>query len=424
MRSNKPKSPIALYAKHFLIFFSTSSFTQILNFLMLPVLSRLYSPSYFGEFTVFLSASMLIGLISCGRLDISLQTTPKHEAMTVRQLSIMICIATSVILLFILAIASGIYHKANIHLEFIIFTPLLVFLIGFSNTASYTLLLHEDYKRQSISIFLRATCINLFQVAFAFTTSINGLMVGFIIGYLCQSLYLHIQCKKVLKPHAISKRRYKAMFYKYLVFVKYDVVNQLLSNLAFNSISFFMMFLYDASIVGYFGIAYRLIAVPVSIISGSLAQVYLQKAAAKFRDNESFYSVFKANLLFSMIGSILIFTCIFFLANDLFSLYLGKDWQPASAIAIGLVPFFAIRFVYSTISPTPLVIKKPGILFVFNLSTALFTILGFAIAYQFKVTADEFVKIFSYIQFPLYLAFILMLYKVAKRYTPFANVPT
>ncbi|MBE8233580.1 MAG: oligosaccharide flippase family protein, partial [Endozoicomonadaceae bacterium] len=67
------------YIKHLSILMSGTFFVQILNFISYPILSKLYSPSEFGQYSVILAVIMTISAISCCRFEVLILSSKKSE---------------------------------------------------------------------------------------------------------------------------------------------------------------------------------------------------------------------------------------------------------------------------------------------------------------------------------------------------------
>ena len=69
---------------------------QVLTFVFSPIVSRLYSPSDFGFFALFMSVVSAISVIVCGRLELAIML-PKSddEAVLIKQSAYTICILLS-----------------------------------------------------------------------------------------------------------------------------------------------------------------------------------------------------------------------------------------------------------------------------------------------------------------------------------------
>ena len=63
---------VNLYLRQFFIVASGTAAAQVINLAAYPILTRLYSPTDFGIFALFVTVASVIGIIAAGRFDLIL----------------------------------------------------------------------------------------------------------------------------------------------------------------------------------------------------------------------------------------------------------------------------------------------------------------------------------------------------------------
>ena len=67
------------YRKNFLTMFSGNTIGQIIPFVLAPFLTRIFSPEEFAVLANYLAIVTMIGIVSCGRLEMAV-TLPKEDS--------------------------------------------------------------------------------------------------------------------------------------------------------------------------------------------------------------------------------------------------------------------------------------------------------------------------------------------------------
>ena len=398
---------VRLYLKHYFSLLSGTVIAQLINFFAYPALTRMYTPHDFGVFGIFLATLAIIGNISCGRLDAVIQAASFSNRFSVYVLSqivnLSVSIISTVLLLFYAAFFDGI-----IDMTLAVMIGISIFLTGYCNASSIFLLKHEEYNLNSISIVLRTLLTALPQIGLFFLLpNAYGLAGGFCFGFLCQAIFLALSIRRTVAWRASSVRKLRFVLQRYRRYPLFDIPSTLLSSLSMHALNFFLLILYSTDVAGFYSMAFRLAALPATIFSNTLAQVYFQKASKAFQEAGTFWAETKFNLQVSCALVILIFVPLVFLAKPVIGLYLGKDWIMSAQIIIWLLPMISLRFISNSIATTGLVVGKPQWLLYNNIAVALAVLVSFLIAYFWLLPLSVYLIVHSAIMSGVHVLFIL-----------------
>ena len=72
-----------LFYKHFSQLFLGGVSAQLVNLFLISFLTRMYSPSEYGIFTILSTLSIMFGGISCGTFDYAIQASKSYETNTI-----------------------------------------------------------------------------------------------------------------------------------------------------------------------------------------------------------------------------------------------------------------------------------------------------------------------------------------------------
>jgi O-antigen/teichoic acid export membrane protein len=359
-----------LYLRQVGVLFSATAIAQLINFLSYPILSRTYDSIAFGYFSVFVSAASIIGALACGRFDVVIQAAPHAQRFAALALATAISVPVAVLS----GVGYAVFGPQIADMATWVTAALFgasVFLTGFCYSGAAFLIKHEAYRHNGIAIVTRVALTAAPQLLlFWLLPDSRGLIVGFCTGVLAQAAVIFAGIRRLGLRRA-RRRQLGTLLRRYRQYPTFDVPSTFLSAFALYAANFFILHLYGAREVGYFGFAFRLAALPMALLAGSLSEVFFQKAAKSFQLGGSYWRPLRFNLLVaaSLAGLILILTLL--LARWAVSLYLGPHWAPVAGVLIILAPMMAARFVFVAISAAPLVTGKTGWLLAANAGLAL-----------------------------------------------------
>ncbi|MCX6256296.1 MAG: oligosaccharide flippase family protein [Bacteroidia bacterium] len=207
----------------------------------------------------------------------------------------------------------------------------------------------RNYKFIAVANVYKSVSLSVVQLIFGFfKAGVAGLITGQIISQFSGNYKLFretIRNKALLS--CISKEKMKFVARRYVDFPKYNIWSGLSSQLSLNLIGLFIIDLFSAKVLGYYGFVYRVLGLPTLVIGTSIGQVFLQQASVEKNKTGNtrkiFNSTFKKLLLISVPTGILIFPFIPYLWPVIF----GSKWAGAGIYVQILMPMFIIRFITS-----------------------------------------------------------------------------
>ncbi|NLP20110.1 MAG: oligosaccharide flippase family protein, partial [Bacteroidales bacterium] len=134
-------SPSSEFSKNFFILFKGTVIAQIIPMLLMPVLTRMYSPDDFGILELFVSVIAILGSVANLRYELSIVLPErKEDAWNIMSLGFIIAFILSIFLQIIIGFfAEGIASLLNnSQIKFwLYFVPITVFVQGAFNMLSY-----------------------------------------------------------------------------------------------------------------------------------------------------------------------------------------------------------------------------------------------------------------------------------------------
>jgi O-antigen/teichoic acid export membrane protein len=345
------------YLRHAATLLGATATAQIINLLLYPVIARTYDSTAVGYFSLFVSAASIVGPLAAGRFDVVIQASPFAQRFAVFNLAVLLSIPVALLSglgFYFYAAGTGGFTPLRAGILF----SMCVILLAYTYSGSALLLKSEAYGQNSASIIARAllTAVPQILLFFVFPTA-TGLVAGFVCGLIAQALVMHRAIQRQGMRRA-TLRQMQAVLSRYRQYPLFDVLSTFLSMLVLHGLSFFLLELYGADEVGYFGFAFRIAAVPMALIAGSLSSVFFQRAAKAHRETGSFTSLLNFNLALGSLIAGLIWIAKLIASSWVIDLYLGSAWAAVADVLILLAPMMALRFVFITVSATPLILGQ------------------------------------------------------------------
>ena len=340
------------FSRNVLTLITGTTIAQAIPIAISPILTRLYTPEDFGIFALYIAIVSLLSVFISGRYELAIMLPQKEsDAFHIFIATILISFSISSILFLIIFL----FHSSIIHLlnnqevsDWLYFIPLSVLLSGLYQSLNYWTNRHTDYKSISKSIVLKSTLNAIFNTSFGFAKlASSGLIVTNIISGFLSFVYLLFKNKAlfVKRERAINWRKLKNILYEYKQFPLYTMPQNLLYQGTLQLPIFFIQIFFSLSVLGFFSLAYRVLATPLSIIGNSLGQVFYQKASLMYtKEKDELYLYIRKMFGYLLLLSLSIGSVITWYLPDIFQFIFGKRWLGAGEVAQYLMIYLIFNF--------------------------------------------------------------------------------
>lgn len=352
---------------------SGSIIAQSLAILLIPVITRLYSPEDFGIFQLFISISSIIATIACFSYQLSIMLPKKdEESANIVVLCILLITITSTIvglISFIFANQIAEFLNSASLSNYLILIPVAVLLNGLFNVMNYWL-----SRRVRFGVIAGARVSNTVSnklVQIGTTTggvSPFGLILGTIAGYTIANLLMFHSLKKdLIIFKQISIKRMGKLALKYKKFPMYTSWSTVANTISVQVPSFMLAFFYSTTVVGYYSLANQAVNLPMGLIGGAIGQVFFQKVSEEKNKTGDVKNIVIE--VYKRLISIGVFPMLILiiLGEELFSYIFGSDWAASGTYAKILMPWMFLVFIASPLSTLYSVLEKQNIGLWFNL---------------------------------------------------------
>lgn len=312
--------------------------SQLIPFMMLPIITRLYSPEAFGVFNQVFAICLILAVISSMRYEQSIMLAKPKYVSSCIFLACLVLLTVFVFNLFLIYI----FGFANYYL------PIIVFLIGIFQVFQLSLLRYERNMKMSIGKVSYYMLIPISQVLFFYLGFYEeGLFIGFVVGAtLAVLLNFFLMHKLVVYKNEKIALKLQLVFRRYRGLVFFNAPSSLVNVASTNMPLLVLALKYNSTTIGIVSLAIKALQAPVSMLSNSISHVIFQISTKKgskdvMREKISHWMGIKLLITFPFVFIIHKY------AEQLFSFAFGKQWEVAGEFAIPIAYWVIAVFVFS-----------------------------------------------------------------------------
>lgn len=384
---------------------------QLLPVLATPFLTRMFEPEEFGVLALFTAIVSVLGVVSCARYELAV-TQPKSNSYG-KGILLLCFIISCVISLFIfftiltLDFIGSLPENLNAFGGLIYLIPPLIVLSGFNMAFSYWFVRVQSYSVISTSKIAVGAVTASFQMLMGYLKYNGGLVIGFSLGFLSAFLYF-LMGAKGFKLIGINVRKFLLVrkgIIEYKKLPQYSLLGAALDNISLQLPLIMIAKYFNLALTGIFGLAYRMLNLPLYLIASSLYQVLFQKISRLANESPKDIYLVVRNTLFAM--SLLcvpfLLFAIFF-SRIIFIHVFGEEWVESGVVAETLCFAMAVRFCATVLSCVMALkenVRVGGLWQILNFFTLMFVLSYFSYLdfynYVFVIMVHDVVLYFFYI---------------------------
>lgn len=328
------------FIKDVLTLVSGTVFGQLIIFLFTPLITRIYSPEYFGVYAIYIGFSSIMAIFTTGRYEFAI-ILPKSYKKSEDVLKLIFGIGAIVSLAYLSIVFSYLIFGDMLSNNYQYFIENKLYLIPVSafvaciNSGLYYMAQRKKmYEISAVNNVLQNISTVFINILFGLIISLNfGLILGLIVGQLVSTIFLFKRLKYDLSIFNLDLKVLLSTAKEYVNFPKYMLVSDLatISSQQLPPIIFSLFF--NNVIVGNFSLANRILRIPAIILTSSVANVFRNEAIEEIRISGHCKNIYKFTILRLTIMSVLVFSFASFISPYIFEILLGKEWQIAGRMA-------------------------------------------------------------------------------------------
>ena len=337
-----------------------TAFAQLIGFLCLPILTRLYTPEDYSVLGVYVAIVAILAVISCLRFDIALPIPEnENDGKALLLLSFLSNTIFSIILYAVLFISYPYiqHYKIIDQLSYWIWLiPLGVFVSGFYSALQFWATRHKRFKDIAKTRMTQAISGNAASLAGGmFSVGFGGLIVGQLLNFSGGLFKLAVSAKKDLA--VVKSSPLKATFAKYSNFPKYSTF-EALANVSAIQLPLILLASYIIGpAVGYLMLAMKVLGVPMGLIGSAFSQVYLANANQHL-ERKTLYSYTKSIIFKIFKITIVPFVVLAVISPFIFGYIFGENWKDVGLYILAMLPWYFMQILSSPVSMSLHIVGK------------------------------------------------------------------
>ncbi|WKL45051.1 lipopolysaccharide biosynthesis protein [Flavobacterium sp. ZE23DGlu08] len=370
---------------------STLAFGTIISQIIVvgtsPILTRLFTVESFGVLSLFTSITVIFGVITTGRYELSMGLPEKDEsAKNILRLIIAIGLLVSILYFFVILVMKEIVHYKGVSGLFlnnwIYIAPIYTFFIAVYSGLIYWNQRQKKYKKITISNALQVILATLFSLLFGYFGYVElGMIIALVLGIMMSSFFL---LKDFNKADFIF--RYddvKEVAKEFKSFPKYMILSDLSLTTGQQFIPIIFSGLFSTIIVGYYSLANRMIRLPNIVLTSSIANVFRNEAIDEIRIKGNCSQLYVSTFKKLIVMSLPIYILVFIFSPMLFVFFFGDNWLQAGYFARILSVLLLVEFVATPLNSLFYIMSKQKIFMKLQLLNTIFGALMIYIGYKF-----------------------------------------
>lgn len=351
---------------------SGSIIAQIFAIVLIPIITRLYSPEDYGLFSLILAITGIIVIFSSlsYQLTIMLPKEDENAAYLVVLCCILILVSSFITGLFILLFANqiaDILHAPAIA-DYLWPIPIIILL-----TALFSVFTYWNSRRKRFGVYAIANIVNSIAVkgiqisVGIISASVFSLILGYILGNICSILVMLKGFSEDISLFRLMKRRkLKDLAIRYKKFPLLNSFSTTANTISTQVTPLIFSFFFGPTVVGFYSIALSVVSMPMTLIGNAIGQVFFQKASEEKNKTGNIKNI--VTELHQRLFKIGIFPTflLIILGSNLFSVIFGDAWTSAGLFAAILAPWFFLVFITSPLSTLFTVFERLEIVLAIN----------------------------------------------------------
>lgn len=396
-----------------------SAIAQLITIIVSPISTRLYTPEQLGIYTLVLTVSSMFGPVLSGKYDMAIVSADDD-----REVYNLIVGSALFSFVTIILITIG-YHyylkfKPEILNELGMFAYLIIpilIVVSVLNILNYYNNRYKDYKIISLVYVIRTVFQNLGLVVLGFLKFGSlGLLLSQLVGSLAG---LKKQGKGLYRNRSNLKKVHfndvKSTLIKYKNQPLFSMPAQLINSSSYSILNFFISGLFGVSVFGYYSMSYRVLGLPLSLISMNVSKVFFQRATEEKSKIGNYNKSLKQITLFLMCMSIPMVIILVIFGPQMFELAFGDGWGISGSFARILAPMYGIRLIVSALTPALIVSGEQKLELIMQSVFLMSSVGTYFISKTCEIDINSFLTLITITYSIIYLIFYIIIYRLSKK---------
>lgn len=396
---------------------------QLINLVLSPVFTRLYSPRDFGILSVFASLLALWNVAGSLRYDMAIPLPEKDAVAASAAFAAGICLVgmTVVCGLFVALFRRGVAELFHVPAlaEYLWLLPLGVLTIGLYQIFYFWALRRREFSSLARTRVAQSASRSVVQVGLGFwSASPLGLIIGQIVGGAWGTSTLARAAwpdRSVMT--SVSRRSLADAARRYSDFPKFALSGGMINSLGLQAPSLLVAWTYGPTVAGWFALTQRIVGLPMTIVGVAVGESFWGVAPTLARDDPTeFRRLFMRTTRKLLVVAVIPTVALMALGPLAFQLVFGEAWRTAGLYAAIMAPAMLIQFAVSPLSKVSYILERQSLQL--GLDTMRFVALAavFAAASVWHLSAAVAMILMSAVLVASYIVWFAVYYRLIHTY--------
>ncbi len=347
---------------------SGTTIAQIVVLASAPVLTRLYEPQAFGAWALFLAITGVTGVIACLGYQLAIVVAEDDDAgAALLWASSALAILSGAVVLLVCGLLPGSVLERFGGEEIAAYAPLAAFatsLWGVYNALNYWFTRTSRFGVLATTRVTSSVVTAAAQIGGGLLGAANPTMLvaGSLTGTLANTLALGTRAVAVDRrtlARSLRLTRIAEQVRRHWRFPAFTLWSELMIAVSWQVPALALGAYFTSTIVGYYALAFRVLALPMNLIGVAIGQVFYRRAAIA-RDAGGLDGVVRG--VFSVLVNVGLvpFVVLAIAGRDIFEVAFGSPWAEAGVYAQILSIFTLVWFISTPLATLFLVLNRQG----------------------------------------------------------------
>lgn len=393
---------------------SGNTLSQLVPFVVAPILARLFSPIEFAVVANFMAIVGVFGIVATGRLELAVPL-PKDkksaQEIVFTGLVITLIITTLSISIPLLSKQLADWYNDDLLSNYLWLVPMAVMSYGLLGLATNWNLREQRFGSVSIGKIVQSLVNNLLAAALGYYGwGANGLIIAWVISQYINIFVLVTSVERKIPKSNFSLLTIKSTLRDYKDFPMINSLHAFTDILVTQFLLFWIISGYFGLVeLGLFAMMHKYVRAPIVLISSSVSQLFYVEAGRCLNHGESVLPILKKTVRTSVFFAIPFILVVTFFGQELFKWYLGAEWEKAGLYAQLIVPTMFFYFIISPISSIPILMNQQKQAFMFSVIGYSLVIASMMIAVWLQLPFEKALWAYT-ISFSMYYLLLLAWY--------------
>lgn len=408
------------FARDVLVVLSGSGLSQAIAIGTMPLVSRLYTPSDFGVWSLLLALVAIPASIACAKYELAIHIPERDEdALALVALAVSLGAVMSVLCLIIIAVFGNRISTAlggGVSQLALWTVPPMVFLSAAYAAVTYWFKRRGRFRAVASNNVLTRAAVAAIQVGLGWwKAGAAGLVIGGVTGQATTLALLTVEMKKrdrgLFAGVGLGALTHQARRYK--EFPRFLIPSGLMEVTSAQLPSLFFSSLFGIGVLGAFSMANRMVSLPMSLLGNSVRDVFWQAASREYSRHGNCKQLF-VRTAFRLAALGVVPAAIILIAGPaLFAFVFGSEWSEAGQFARLLGVMFWLRFVSSPLSSMFYIAEKQQLDLVLQVTVFLVLLSLFGLVQWTGMTATNTVLVYGIVYSLKYILEFVLSFRFA-----------